>query len=279
MTAAGTPDRRHAPAQRHALTTTDGVRLSMLHAAGPAAGRTPVLFVPGWCLPAELWRPQLERIAAERPAWALDPRGQGESDIPGHGYDADRRAADLFEALASLPAPAILVAWSLAGIETLHGLPRHGEGRIAGLVLVDSSLGEGPPGNGAGVAGFRAALRADRDEALTGFARAIFARPQPAARIDGLVGQMRRVPLEASLSMLDWGLPRERLRAAARGLRRPLLAAITPQYRGQARAHAAARPATRVEVFERAGHALFDDEPDRFAALLAGFAARIDRGD
>jgi non-heme chloroperoxidase len=269
----------HRPArlERRTVTVGDGTRLSVLHAHGADPGRTPVLFVPGWCLPADLWRAQLERIAATRPAWALDPRGQGESAVPAQGYDADRRAADLHEVLASLPAPAILVAWSLAGIEVLHGLPRHGPQRIAGLVLVDSSVGEGPAGTGAGVAAFREALRADRRAALTGFARAVFARPQPQRRIDALVDAMSRVPFEASLAMLDYGLSRERLRDAARALPRPLLLAITPQYREQARLHAAARPATRVEVFEHAGHALFDDEPERFAALLAGFAAQVDR--
>ena len=276
-TLAAPATRRPEALERRTLTVSDGTRLSLLHAHGADPARTPVLFVPGWCLPAELWRTQVERIARRRPAWALDPRGQGESEVPGVGYDADRRAADLFEVLAGLPAPAILVAWSLAGIETLHGLARHGADRIAGLVLVDSSLGEGPPGNGAGVAAFREALRADRRAALAGFARAVFARPQPDARIDALVHAMSRTPFEASLSMLDYGLPRTRLREAARSLSRPLLLAITPQYREQARLHAAARPATQVAMFERAGHALFDDEPDRFETLIAGFAEQVDR--
>jgi microsomal epoxide hydrolase len=87
---------------------------------------------------------------------------------------------------------------------------------------------------------------------------------------------MRRVPLDASLQMLDWGLKRERLRAAARALRCPLLLAITPQYREQARLHRAARPATQVELFEDAGHALFADAPARFDALIDGFAQRTE---
>lgn len=275
---AAAPVGRPPRVERYTITVSDGTRLSVLHAPGPDPARAPVLFVPGWCLPAELWRTQLERIAASRPAWALDPRGQGQSSVPAHGYDADRRAADLYEVLASLPAPAILVAWSLAGIETLHGLPRHGADRLAGLVLVDSSLGEGPAGTGAGVSAFRDALRADRRTALADFVRAIFARPQLQPRIDALVDAMSRVPFEASLSMLDYGLPRERLRDAARALDRPLLLAITRQYREQARLHTAARPATRTEVFEGAGHALFDDEPDPFAAVLARFAGLADRG-
>lgn len=261
--------------RRHA--TRDGVRLSLLSAGADRPG-TPVLFVPGWSMPAELWLAQMARLQDTRPVSALDPRGQGESEAPAGGYGADRRAADLFEVLAGLGRPAIVVAWSLAGIELLHGLPTHKDDAIAGVMLVDSSVGEGPAGRGDGVAAFRRRLTENRAAALAEFARAIFRRPQPPERIDALVEAMTRVPLEASLEMLDWGLPRERLRAAARGLRRPLRLAITPQYREQARLHAAARPATRVEVFEDAGHALFDDAPERFAALLARFCAEVDAG-
>jgi len=266
-----------AEPQRRQHATSDGVQLSLLSAGADRPG-TPVLFVPGWSMPAELWRPQMARLQDTRPVAALDPRGHGESEAPAGGYGADRRAADLFEVLAGLARPAIVVAWSLAGIELLHGLPTHGDGAIAGVMLVDSSVGEGPAGRGDGVAAFRRRLGENRAAALADFARAIFRRPQSAARIDALVAAMSRVPLDASLEMLDWGLPRERLRATARGLRRPLRLAITPQYREQARLHAAARPATRVEVFEEAGHALFDDAPERFAALLARFCAEVDAG-
>ena len=274
---AGASDPPSPRATRSSIATGDGVRLSLLSIDAGGSG-VPVLCVPGWCLPGDLWLAQMRRLAPDRPVHALDPRGQGESEVPGHGYDADRRADDLFDAIRSIGRPAIVVAWSLAGIELLHGLPRHGDAALAGVVLVDASLGEGPAGRGEGVAAFRRALREDRAAALSQFAAAIFRRPQPPARIEALVAAMARVPLEASLAMLDWGLERTRLRDAARSLRRPLLVAITPQYREQARVHAAARPATRVELFEDAGHALFDDAPDRFAAILAAFAAGIDRG-
>jgi microsomal epoxide hydrolase len=52
---------------------------------------------------------------------------------------------------------------------------------------------------------------------------------------------------------------------------KPLLYAVTPQFAGQAVSLKAHRPQTQIEIFEQAGHALFVDEPGRFAALLAGF--------
>ena len=283
--AAGAQPARAAPApaliargrqpSRHDVLTSDGVRLSYLSCGTPSQ-RLPMLFVPGWCMPAELFRAHLIHFAPTRSVFALDPRGHGESDTPESGYDADRRARDLFEFIRRFKRPPIVVAWSLSGIEMLHGLHRFGPAAMSALALVDSSLGEGPAGSGDGIEAFRTQLRTDREATLAGFARAIFRTEQSDEQIDSLVRAMAHVPLEPSLSMLDYRLPREALRNAARGFNKPLLVAITPQYREQARLHREARPQTRVELFEDAGHALFADQPERFNALLESFASEVE---
>jgi pimeloyl-ACP methyl ester carboxylesterase len=51
-----------------------------------------------------------------------------------------------------------------------------------------------------------------------------------------------------------------------------------PQYREQARLHSEARPKTRVELFEEAGHALFVDEPERFNRVLDSFSRSLKAG-
>lgn len=256
---------------RRPIVTSDGISLSLIGAGKPSA-LPPLLFLPGWCMPAELFRPQIDFFAASRQVWALDPRGQGESQIAESGYDANRRAKDLFECLGRLKRAPIVVAWSLAGIEMLHGLSRWGDSRLAALVLVDSSLGEGPAGSNEGIKAFREQLETARETTLRDFARAIFRHPQSEARLDQLQAAMSRVPLAASQAMLDYQLPRETLRDTARGFRKPLLVTCIPQYRQQAALHKAARPATQVELFEEAGHALFADEPDRFNRVLDTFS-------
>jgi microsomal epoxide hydrolase len=262
---------------RRSFRTSDGVRLSWL-AGGTASRLDPLLFLPGWCMPADIFMPQLQAFASSRTVWALDLRGQGESEIPQRGYEADRRARDLFEFLGKMRRAPIVVAWSLAGIEMLHGLRRFGDARLKALVLVDSSLGEGPAGNGEGVAAFRAALSNDRAATLEGFARAIFRTQQPPEYIAHLVAAMSRAPLEASQSMLDYRLPREGLRDTARRFGKPLMVTCIPQYREQARLHSEARPKTRVELFEEAGHALFVDEPERFNRVLDSFSRSLKAG-
>ena len=261
--------------ERASFPTSDGVRLSYLHAERP--GARPIVFVPGWCLPADVWQRQLEFFARTHAVYALDPRGQGESEVPAGGYTADRRAADLHEFLQRLPRPAVVVAWSLAGLESLQLVQRFGTRRIAALALVDSSVGEGPASRGDGSAAFRQRLREDRAAALNDFAAAIFRRPPPQAEVARLAEAMQRMPLDASLALLDFGLPREHWRAIARSFRGPLLYAYTPQYAPQAKLLKAARPATTLAPFEDAGHALFADAPEQFNGELTRFLASLPR--
>jgi len=86
-----------------------------------------------------------------------------------------------------------------------------------------------------------------------------------------------QLPLEASLALLSYPYPREHWRAAAHAVRVPLLYVVTPQLAEQAQHLKLNRPQSEVAVFERAGHALFLDEPERFNTLLADFVGRLAR--
>jgi non-heme chloroperoxidase len=252
------------------FVASDGVRLHVLE-AGPAARSPAIAFVPGWSMPAEIWRAQLDSLGRRHRVAALDPRGQGRSDVPRTGYTADRRAADIAEFVAPYPR-VVLVGWSLGALEALHYVTTYGEAKLAGLVLVDSSVGEPPaprPGN------FRAGLKRDRAAALDRFVRAMFRTPRPEAEIAALTGGAARLPLDASLALLAYPYPREHWRAAAHAVKVPLLYVVTPQFAAQAANLKRNRPATEIAVFEAAGHALFVDEPARFDALLADFASRL----
>jgi microsomal epoxide hydrolase len=257
--------------RRQRFVTHDGIGLSWLR-AGERRGRPSLLLVPGWSMPASLWSASIGSLARTHEVLALDPRGQGESDVPEHGYGIDWRAQDL-HAFASAHAPVVVVGWSLAALETLQAIHLFGSAPFAGVVLVDSSVGEDPPP--ASGSDFVARLRREREAALADFVRAMFARPPSAEAQRALVEATLRLPLEASLALFPSTLPRTHWREIARGLDRPLLYMVTAQFAEQARALKAHRPATRIEVFEQAGHALFADEPERFAACLLDFAASL----
>jgi len=260
------------------LVTSDGVRLRVLEAtpngpAGTAAARLPVVaLVPGWSMPADIWQPQLVALGASRRVAALDPRGQGESEIPARGFDIDRRAADVREFVACYER-VVLVGWSLGALEALQSVHRFGDAWLEALVLVDSSVGEDPPP--APGAPFIEALQRDRRATIEAFVREMFNSPQSAEALGALVGAALRMPLEASLAIFPRGIPREHWRNIARGFGRPLLYVVTEQFAAQAQNLQRNRPGTRVAVFEGAGHALFVDEPDRFNQLLIAFTDEL----
>ena len=264
---------------RKTFRTSDGVALSYLDTE--AAGKRPglaIVLLPGWCMPASIWREQFATLGAYCRVFALDPRGQGESDIPAKGYTAPRRVADIDEFLNTVVPKrprVLLVGWSLAALEALEYVATNGEARLAGLALIDSSVGELPApkdGGGSGEGGFVRSLRADREKMLSDFVRAIFAKPRPPEEIEALLQGALRIRLEDSIALLSYPFPREHWKEIAHRYTKPLLYAVTPQFSAQAENLKKNRPETRIEHFRRAGHALFVDEPDRFNKLILDFA-------
>jgi microsomal epoxide hydrolase len=264
------------------LVTSDGVRLHVIEEGQGRAGQPVIAFVPGWSMPASVWAKQIAALSATHKVVALDPRGQGESEIPAGGYTTERRAEDIRD-LISRYGPVVLVTWSLGSLEALQYVHKHGESGLRALVIVDSSVGEmsaavsvpsprKPPPAPGPQPSFQDELRLDRPKAIEQFLRAIFRTPQADRTIATLRDAALRMPLEASLSIFPGDrIPRERWRRTVNAFRKPLLYAVTPQYAAQARRLKANRPATRVEIFENAGHALFVDEPERFNTVLIEF--------
>ncbi len=259
---------------RRSFQTSDKITLSFLEAGAERGGdkNLTVALVPGWLMPAAIWQRQLEVFGRRHATIALDPRGQGESELAPSGYTAERRAQDIREFLGPR-SQVLLIGWSLGAIEALQYIHMFGAAQLAGLALVDSSVGEDPaPGSGGT---FKQSLRKDRDKALRDFMHAIFARPRSETEIAELVRGAKRMPLEDSLSLLEYPYERSHWRAIARAFGKPLLYVVTPQYEQQAANLKKHRPATQIEIFRKAGHALFVDEPERFNALIEKFLARL----
>lgn len=258
---------------RH-FKASDGIRLHVLEAGVPRPkdDRPVLAFVTGWTMPASVWEPQFAALAGRYRIAALDPRGQGRSDVPEDGYTADRRADDVAEFVAAYPR-VVLVGWSLGALEVLHCLHRHGDARVAGIVLVDSSVGEEPAPPPSSI---REALRADRAGTVRSFVQAMFGASRTQGEMAQIFADAMRMPLEAAIELLSWPIPRTHWRDVAWAFRKPLLYAVTPQFAEQAANLARHRPGTQVELFEKAGHALFADEPARFNALLDRFVQSLD---
>jgi len=252
--------------------------LSYLEAGHEYAGkkRLAVALIPGWSMPAAIWRQQLEAFGQNYHTLAIDPRGQGESDVPATGYTAERRATDLKEFLEPF-FNILLIGWSLGGIESLQYVYMYGPEGLAGIVLVDTSVGEGPAPPPSGT--FKQRLRQDRDKMLHDFVRAIFAKPRSEEELSELVRGAKRMALEDSLALLDYPFERLHWRRITRAFNQPLFYAVTPQFEAQAANLKKNRPATKMEIFTAAGHALFVDQPQRYRGRpkRSSFAAKSRR--
>lgn len=252
------------------FTTGDGVRLHYIE-AGPSFAPT-LVFVPGWTMPAWIFQRQIAFFSRDYHVVALDPRGQGDSDIPATGYEPYRRGADIGDLIAALGGRRVLlVGWSLGVLDSLAYVHQAGDARLLGMVLIDNSVGEDPPP----AAGPRVATRrqpaASREAAMARFVRGMFHRPQTDQYLDQLTDTALRTPPDASAALLSYPVPRSFWRDAIYTVRKPILYIVTPRLAGQAQNLQLRHPGVRSNIYTDAGHALFIDDGNRFNAEMLDF--------
>jgi len=271
-------------ARHGGFTSSDGVALHFLEAGTVSPGQPDIVLIPGWSMPAWIFARQIEHFAVTHRVIAFDPRGQGQSAVPPDGYTHARRAADIAELLqAAQVRQAVLVGWSLGVLECLQALSaaaRPGPDLrplVRGLVLVDNSVGEGPPPEAPpkNRPTFAQRLRSHRRATVDGFVRSMFKTQQPAAWLASLTDAALRLPLQASIGLLGQPTPRTFWRDTLYALELPVLYVNTPRFAQQGALAQARRPTIESLVFSDAGHALFVDEAPRFNAALAGFLQRL----
>ncbi|MCV0427795.1 MAG: alpha/beta hydrolase [Roseibium sp.] len=116
------------------FTTSDGAELFY---KDWGKGR-PIVFSHGWPLSADAWDAQMLFFGHNGfRVIAHDRRGHGRSSQPWDGNNMDRYADDLAELIEHLDLrDAILIGHSTGGGEIAHYVGRHGNDRIAKVVLV-----------------------------------------------------------------------------------------------------------------------------------------------
>ena len=254
------------------FTTSDAVRLHVIE-AGPRAANT-VIFIPGWTMPAWIFQAQLQALARQYHVIALDPRGQGESDAPATGYDHLRRGEDIADLIAALGnRPVLLVGWSLGVLDSLAYVHQYGDAHLAGLVLIDNSVGEDPPPVPSRVPAVQGP-RLDREEKMRRFVRGMFVHDPGPTYIERLTEDALHTPPEAAALLGSYPAPRTYWRDAVWSVRRPILYVVRPRFAAQAANLVLHQPMAESVEFAEAGHALFVDEPARFNAILESFIRR-----
>lgn len=257
----------------HFFQTSDGVRLHYLE-AGPANTHT-LVFVPGWTMPAWIWMPQILAFSRHYHVIAFDPRGQGDSAVPSEGYEPIRRGRDVAELLATLgPSPVVVVGWSLGVLDILASIHVAGDRRLAGLVLVDNSVGEEPPPPPFKPGPPRFGPPPNHAEAMRRFVRRMFSHPPSSNYLDRLTQATLRTPEVASRLLLSYPVPRSYWREAIYATKVPVLYIIRSRWVAQAETLVRNRPDTEMDVFNDVGHALFVDESAKFNSVTDSFLHR-----
>jgi len=250
------------------IITSDGVRIHYLEAGkGP-----PIVFVPGWTMPAEIWEPQIARFSNNYRVVAVDPRSQGESDRPTEGHYPERRAQDIKELAEQLRlAPVVLVGWSMGVSEVLAYVEQFGTSTLRAVVLVDGMFSPPGPQFVATMGRVLRQMQANRAAWTDQFVRSMYRRPQPEDYLRKIIAASLKTPtntavtLSANMTAGDWT-------AVLSRLDKPVLYVYaSPMLKPQAALVKEQIPGATVEAFEDAGHALFVDEAERFNAVLEKF--------
>jgi microsomal epoxide hydrolase len=263
-------------AESRSFITSDGARLHYLE-AGPSEAWT-VLFVPGWTMPAWIFEKQIDALDDRYHVVALDPRGQGESEVTRFGYTHERRGRDIGELIQHIGnGGVVLVGWSLGVLDSLSWVAQAGiHARIAGLVLIDNSIGEEPAPRSAPAAPRSTAPAPEptpdeRRARRAAFVASMFAHDPGADYRARLTDQALRMSVEDERRLLAYDVPREYWSSAVHSWPTPVLYVVRPRWEAQGRTLMRTHERASMAVFPDAGHALFVDEPERFNALLIDF--------
>jgi microsomal epoxide hydrolase len=271
-----------APVERF-VDVGGGVRLHAISEGRPSA-KPALVFVTGWRVTKDVWRPQMAAFAKDRLVLAFDPRAQGRSTITAEGVTPEQRARDLAALLDAYGLRSIvLVGWSQGAQDLAAFIQQEGAGRLAGVVFVDAPVASGTaavrtsPEAAAQLLDMIALSQRAPRAYIEGMLGAIITRKLPPAELAAITDQAMKTPAAIGAAMLVSDLLGPDRTGALARLDKPALviaAGRSPELEAQ-RAMAGKLAKGRFEVVEGAAHAVFIDEPERFDALLASFLAGL----
>jgi non-heme chloroperoxidase len=256
-------------AKSGSFKTSDGV---MIHYLEVGSGR-PIVFIPGWTMPAWIWQKQIDEFSKTYHVIAVDPRSQGESDKPPYGHLPETRARDYKELLDQLGLKKpVLIGWSMACGELVKYAEQFGTDNIAGLVLVDGYLTDKPSDLFVPISGWMNQLQQDRRKQADGFVRSMFKKPQPEDFLRRVIDASVEVPADTAVILIYNMIAEKDFSTGLARINRPVLFTYQPESQSSADyLKSKLGDKLRLERFEGDGHALFIDDPQKFNQVLEAF--------
>jgi non-heme chloroperoxidase len=256
--------------------TSDGIRIHYLEAG---SGR-PIVFIPGWTMPAWIWQKQMDEFAKKYHVIAVDPRSQGESDKPTYGHLPETRARDYKELVdrLGLKQP-VLVGWSMACGELIKYAEQFGSDNVSSYVLVDGLLSAKlSPEVFAMMSGWMNDLQQDRRKQADGFVRSMFKKPQSEDYLKSLVDASVEVPADTAAVLIYDMIAVKDFSAGLTRANRPMLFVYESGSQQSADfVKSKLGDKVRLERFDGDGHALFVDDPEKFNRVVEEFVQSISK--
>ena len=246
------------------FTTSDSIKLRYL-----ISGQGPTLiFQPGWMMPADIFKFQLDQLSSYFRVIVLDPRGQGLSEESPENNYVERRARDInelieFEKIDSF----ILAGWSLGVPEVLYYVDKFGTEKLKGLVLIDGPITTEPKEVQEGWKALVHDLQTNRAEFEKNFISALFKNKQDSAFVKTIKQRLTKTPTNSSFVALATHVaePKDYSNILAK-VDVPVLITLAV-WSFQLENYKQVKGNVSIETFE-CGHALFVDEAERFNRLI-----------
>jgi len=280
--------------KRISIPLDSGITLSALE----GGDGHPLIMIPGWSQTAAEWRLNAEAITSCRRVIALDMRGHGESDKPGHGYRVYRLAKDLHEVLESLALSAVdLMGHSMGCAVIWAYLDLYGPSKIERLVLVDQAPCMLPHADWEAEEKSRYGCFYEDSSGVDEFAAVVNDSTDLASTVELLKGLFNPCYPEDSLRMVaeeNIKFPREHaselLRDTAFGDWRDVIERVelpalvvggeTSMFPSASQRWISSKiPGSRLEIFTEAeggSHFMFLENPDLFNARVLSFLVDLD---
>ena len=252
--------------------------------SGPSSDQPALVLIPGWRLPASIWTSQIDIFSSERRVLAIDSRSQGESSKTLEGNTPEQRARDLNQVLLHERLDSIvLVGWSQGVQDVAAFVEQFGTNRIKAIVLVDAAISSGARDiaehpTAAAQQFERLDIYSSDPKAYTeGMMKAIIGHPMRPQEFAQLVAQAMETPTAIGEAMLISDMfGRDRSGSQAKFDRPTLVVATSTsgQLEDQ-KVMATKLPNGHFEVVQDARHAVFVDQPIRFAKLVQDFIGSV----
>ena len=252
----------------------------------------PILFVPGWTMTTKLWKKQVQALSKDHQVITMDFRGHGNSSKTLSNHTIPRYAKDVRALIDHLKLDkVVLVGWSLGGPVLFSYWEQFGPEKIKALGFVDTAPSASPSvssgSHGAGNIEFDKmnetlmALASARRDMAFGFISGCFKEGNASKKdVEWILSEHLKTPTAIATAIFSDYFYRD-FTDTLKKITVPTIvfSGSSPLSKDSVKVGqwmSSQIPKATFVPFEKGGHMLFYEQPDKFNAALATFIKGID---